>query len=91
LRPKNLKNKTAHATTAITSGFGRHIRMVRVFKIAVCGAGVVGGGVINLIKRQHALFRASRFDFEVKTVSGLASFLEAANALPPPSTLRPLP
>jgi homoserine dehydrogenase len=46
--------------------------MVRVFKIAVCGAGVVGGGVINLIKRQHALFRACNFDFEVKTVRVVA-------------------
>jgi len=42
--------------------------MVRVFKIAVCGAGVVGGGVINLIKRNHVAFQASNFDFQVKMV-----------------------
>lgn len=57
--------------------------MVRVFKIAVCGAGVVGGGVINLIKRQHALFRACNFDFEVKTVREQGPSWAAPCPLPP--------
>ena len=48
----------------------KHDEKMKIFKIAVCGAGVVGGGVINLLKRQRALFRACKFDFEVKTVRG---------------------
>lgn len=43
-------------------------RGVRVFNVAVCGAGVVGGGVVELLKRQRALFRAQKFDFVVKTL-----------------------
>ena len=41
---------------------------LRVFNVAVCGAGVVGGGVINLIKRQRPLLHALRLDFRVKTL-----------------------
>jgi len=47
--------------------------MVRVLNIAVCGAGVVGGGVVNLVKRNHAFFRSMNFDFKIKTVRALKS------------------
>ena len=43
-------------------------RGVRVLRVAVCGAGVVGGGVLRLLARQRALFRAQGFAFEVATV-----------------------
>jgi homoserine dehydrogenase len=41
---------------------------VRVLNVAVCGAGIVGGGVINLIKRQRPLLHALKLDFRVKTL-----------------------
>jgi len=39
---------------------------LRVINVAVCGAGVVGGGVVNLIKRQRPLLHALKLDFRVK-------------------------
>lgn len=41
---------------------------LRVFNVAVCGAGVVGGGVVNLIKQQRPLLHALKLDFRVKTL-----------------------
>ncbi len=41
---------------------------MRVLNVAVCGAGVVGGGVVNLLKRQRALFLAQKYDLVLKTV-----------------------
>jgi homoserine dehydrogenase len=44
------------------------MRAIKQFKVAVCGAGVVGGGVVELIKRQRPFFLSQRVDFVVKTV-----------------------
>jgi len=46
----------------------RVARKLKTLTIAVCGAGVVGGGVVELLKRQRPFFLSQRVDFVVKTV-----------------------
>jgi homoserine dehydrogenase len=40
----------------------------KTYNIAVCGAGVVGGGLISLLARQRPLLSALKLNFVVKTV-----------------------
>lgn len=58
------------------------MRRMKTFNIAVCGAGVVGGGVVELIKRQRPFFHSQRIDFVVKTVGVLAANRSAAPQRP---------
>ena len=43
-------------------------RFLKTLNVAVCGAGVVGSGVLRILNHQRPLFRAQGFDFSVTHV-----------------------
>ena len=54
------------ASKASSSSSSR--RFLKTLNVAVCGAGVVGSGVLRILNHQRPLFRAQGFDFSVTHV-----------------------
>jgi homoserine dehydrogenase len=62
---KKMFQALSNPKRTVSSSFRRTLKTLNV---AVCGAGVVGSGVLRILNQQRSIFRAQGFDFSVTHV-----------------------
>jgi homoserine dehydrogenase len=63
-----LKSINPRRIVSKSSSYSSSRRFLKTLNVAVCGAGVVGSGVLRILNHQRPLFRAQGFDFSVTHV-----------------------